>query len=117
MGFGQARWTSDRRPDTRREANVLRPKNRSTDQFLNWSNFQAHWIDFGCVKLHLLSLRDKLAQGILKRLFWSDTRDMVADGLTKGGVNRALIKSVSDAGRLVLEHKCLVCSRVNTPPQ
>ena len=56
MGFGQDRRTSDRRPDTRREANVLRPKNRSTDPFLNWSNFQAHWIDFGCVKLHMLSL-------------------------------------------------------------
>ena len=68
------------------------------------------------LKLHLLSLRDKLAQGILKRLFWSDTRDMVADGMTKGGVNRALIKSVSDAGRLVLEHKCQVCSKVNATP-
>ena len=63
------------------------------------------------LKLHLLSLRDKLMQNILRRLYWADTRDMVADGMTKGGVHRKLLVAVSEAGKLVLEHTCAVCSK------
>ena len=37
------------------------------------------------LKLHLISARDRLAQGIIRRLHRVDTRDMLADGLTKGG--------------------------------
>ena len=56
------------------------------------------------LKLHLLSLRDKLAQGILKRLFWSDTRDMVADGMTKGAVERKEIHTTMN-GDVINNHE------------
>ena len=63
------------------------------------------------LKLHLLSLRDKLTQKILRQLFWADTRDMVADGMTKGGVHRKLLTSVSEAGMHELAHPCRSCIR------
>ena len=50
------------------------------------------------LKLHLLSIRDRLANGTIKILYWFDTRDMVADGLTKGGVDRKLIVGVTEQG-------------------
>ena len=40
------------------------------------------------VLVHCLYLRELLDMGILKALIWQDTRDMVADGLTKGSVDR-----------------------------
>ena len=47
----------------------------------------------GCsFKLHLISLRDRLTQGIIRRMHWVDTRDMLADGLAKGGLDRALLQ-------------------------
>jgi hypothetical protein len=63
------------------------------------------------LKLHLLSLRDKLTQKILRTLFWADTRDMVADGMTKGGVHRKLLTSVSEAGMHELTQPCRSCVR------
>ena len=53
----------------------------------------------GSLKLHLLALRDKVIRGVVKRLFWTDTRDMLADGLTKGSVDRAALRTVSGEGR------------------
>jgi len=54
------------------------------------------------LKLHLLSLRDKVASGTLQSLFWSDTRDMLADGLTKGSVNRLALQMCAEHGKHVL---------------
>ena len=48
------------------------------------------------LKLHLISIRDRLAVGIIRSLFWTDTRDMVADALTKGGVDRHLIEAICE---------------------
>ena len=56
------------------------------------------------LKLHLLSIRDRLARGVLKTLHWTDTRDMVGDGLTKGGVARDLLLSVSRDGQYRMQH-------------
>ena len=47
------------------------------------------------LKLHLISIRDRLAQGIVRALFWLDTRTMVADGLTKGGIDRKLLHELA----------------------
>ena len=33
-------------------------------------------------------VRDRLEQGSLRRLYWADTRDMLCDCLTKGGIDR-----------------------------
>lgn len=46
------------------------------------------------LKFHLIPVRDRLTQGIIRRMHWVDTRDMLADGLTKGGIDRALLHAV-----------------------
>ena len=33
----------------------------------------------------LISVRDRMTHGFVRKFFWVDTRDMLADGLTKGG--------------------------------
>ena len=65
------------------------------------------------LKLHLLSLRDRLQRGVLRAIHWTDTRDMVADGLTKGGVNRELMLSVSKDGTYKMQHP----SKTYSPPK
>ena len=47
------------------------------------------------LKVHLLSVRERLMQGIIQKLHWCDTRDMLADGLTKGGVARDLLHAAA----------------------
>lgn len=37
------------------------------------------------LKLHLISVRDRMSHGLVRGLHWVDARDMLADGLTKGG--------------------------------
>ena len=59
------------------------------------------------LKLHLISVRDRMAQGILRYLYWVDTRSMVADGLTKGGIDRTLLDAISERCRYVCEHEPL----------
>ena len=63
------------------------------------------------LKLHLLSIRDKILVGIIKRFFWADTRDMIADCLTKGGVGRRIMSRALEMGLFILAHDVLVCSR------
>ena len=55
------------------------------------------------LKLHLVSIRNRIENGVLKRLWWVDTRDMVADALTKGGIDRKLLTSVMQ-GNLSLQY-------------
>eukprot|EP00969_Alexandrium_andersonii_P077927 3437109-Alexandrium_andersonii.AAC.1 len=40
---------------------------------------------------HVQYLRELLDQRTLKALIWTDTRDMIADGATKGAVDRELL--------------------------
>jgi hypothetical protein len=54
---------------------------------------------------HLLYLRELLDTGVLKALIWTDTRDMLADGMTKGAVDRKAITDVM-AGSIVVHHAC-----------
>ena len=58
------------------------------------------------LKLHVLAFRDGLYRGVCSVLWWTDTRDQIADGLTKGGVSRHLLASVMN-GTLVLQYPCL----------
>ena len=46
------------------------------------------------LKLHLISVRDRMSHGLIRKLHWVDTRDMLADGLTKGGIDRLLLHKV-----------------------
>ena len=47
-------------------------------------------------KLHPISVRDRLAYGLIRKFFWVDTSDMLADGLTKGGIDRTLLHNVAN---------------------
>ena len=38
--------------------------------------------------VHLMWLKDKLSRGVIRKLIWTDTRDMTADGHTKGSIKR-----------------------------
>ena len=47
---------------------------------------------------HLHSIREQLRDRRVKRLWWVDTRDMVADGLNKGGLPRDPILAICEEG-------------------
>ena len=55
---------------------------------------------------HLLWLREFLTKQIITTLIWVDTRDMIADGLTKGAIPRGLLLAAME-GRMKLEHEYL----------
>ena len=57
------------------------------------------------LKLHLISVRDRMSQGILRFLYWVDTRDMLADGLTKGGIDRALLDAICEHCKYECKHE------------
>ena len=61
-------------------------------------------IEEASLKLHLITIRDRLSRGLVRSISWCDTRDMVADALTKGGIDRKLLLEVM-AGRLTLRHE------------
>ena len=54
---------------------------------------------------HVQYLRELLDRGVCKSLIWFDTRDMLADGLTKGAVERAALLALMD-GNFQVMHKC-----------
>ena len=62
------------------------------------------------LKLHIKTIRDRLARGLLRSLSWCDTRDMLADGLTKGGVDRSAL-SLAMSGKLKILHECVTMWR------
>ena len=64
---------------------------------------------------HLLWLKDKLKRGVIKWLIWIDTRDMSADGHTKGSIDRAAINALAD-GNLTMIHKP-ECLTLAVPPR
>ena len=50
------------------------------------------------LKMHLIAIRDRIDSGVLRTLAWTDTRDMLADCLTKGGIERDSIQRVMNQG-------------------
>ena len=53
--------------------------------------------------LHSLAVREHLEAGHLSRLWWFDTRAMLADGLTKGSVDREALVAVCERGLWLIE--------------
>ena len=53
--------------------------------------------------LHALAVREHLEAGHLSRLWWFDTRAMLADGLTKGAVDRDALVKVCEQGLWIIE--------------
>ena len=73
-----------------------------------WSNIATKDLDIPTeqsLTLALQSLRDRLSCGGLRAIYWCDTRDMVAYGLTKGSVSRVILQKVMDQGKLVIAHE------------
>ena len=57
------------------------------------------------VLVHCLYLRELLDHDVLQALIWQDTRDMLADGLTKGAVDRKALHDAMD-GVISINHEC-----------
>ena len=53
---------------------------------------------------HVQFVRELLDQGTIRALIWLDTRDMVADGMTKGAVDRAAIENCM-GGKIEIKHE------------
>ena len=51
---------------------------------------------------HVQWIHECLLRKVLKTMFWIDTRDMCADGLTKGSVPRDALRNLASAGKWVL---------------
>jgi hypothetical protein len=55
---------------------------------------------------HVQFIRELLDCGIVSSLIWIDTRDMIADGLTKGSIDRDMLHQLMDGCQKYLhEHK------------
>ena len=48
------------------------------------------------LKLHFISVRNRMEEGMIRRLCWTDARDMLADEFTKGGIDRELLRKASN---------------------
>ena len=55
---------------------------------------------------HIQFIRELLDHGVLSALFWIDTRDMYADGLTKGAVDRTQLHALME-GHIEYKHEYL----------
>ena len=59
------------------------------------------------VLAHCLYLRELLDHNVLHALIWQDTRDMIADGLTKGAVERdALHAAMEGVAKVAHQESC-----------
>ena len=52
----------------------------------------------------LLSIREQMATGLMKQLWWVETTDMVSDALTKGAAAREAILLLMATGNWTLSH-------------
>ena len=62
---------------------------------------------------HLAYLRERLVSSLIGSYTWVDTRDMVADGLTKGRADRAALINMMH-GNYELDHTCHEYSELST---
>ena len=63
------------------------------------------------LKLHLIAIRNRLERGVIRALWWCDTRDMLADALTKGGIDRTQLIRCMCEGKLEVNHEVKRCTR------
>ena len=59
---------------------------------------------------HVLWLREMRDKGLVNDIVWTDTRDMYADGLTKGVIKRDALYEIM-SGTLQLRHTVAICTR------
>lgn len=58
--------------------------------------------------LHLISVWERMETGFIRRLHWVDTRDVFADGWTKGVIDKTLLHTVGNDCRYTAPHEVLV---------
>ena len=58
----------------------------------------------------MLWLREIHSKGLVQCICWTDTRDMYADGLTKGVIKRDALHEVM-SGTIRLRHNVEACTR------
>jgi hypothetical protein len=63
---------------------------------------------------HVLWLREMHDKGLVSDIIWTDTRDMYADGLTKGVIKRDALHELMN-GKLMLRHDVAVCKQRYKP--
>ena len=64
----------------------------------------------------LLIIKHLMTTGLIDRLYWIDTRDMLADGLNKGVISREAILTYCRTGTWILKHEALQhTERVHVP--
>ncbi|CAJ1455509.1 unnamed protein product [Effrenium voratum] len=54
--------------------------------------------------IHALKFKEWLKTGQVKSLMWIDTRDMLADALNKGSIDRAALRTAAEEGIWKIEH-------------
>ena len=65
------------------------------------------------LNLPLVSVRDRLAHGILRRMHWVDARDVPADGPTKGEIDRILLHRASNGCPFELARQALTHANIS----
>jgi hypothetical protein len=55
--------------------------------------------------LHVLALQQHLTLGQLRSISWIDTRDMIADALNKGSIDRGPLRALCESGQWNLLHE------------
>ena len=55
--------------------------------------------------IHLLSLREVIRYGRLRALFWICTRELLADGATKGGLDRTPLVDAMEKGKYITQYE------------
>jgi hypothetical protein len=63
---------------------------------------------------HVLWLREMRDKGLVSDIIWTDTRDMYADGLTKGVIKRDALHELMN-GKLMLRHDVAICKQRYKP--
>ena len=63
------------------------------------------------LKLHFIAIRKRMERGVIRAIWWCDTRDMLADALTKGGIDRAMLVKWMKEGQLEVKHATKRCTR------
>ena len=53
-----------------------------------------------------------MTHGFVRKFYWVDPRDVLADGLVKGGADRTLPHNVSNGCHDQASHEALVCEHV-----
>ena len=66
--------------------------------------------------IHVLAMREYLRDGLVYTIWWIDTFDMIADGMTKGSVVRKALTTISSSGHWQFIGDALYSTTSTAPP-